>query len=372
MTSVPPRLTTLVRVVANHDGRVSSDAGEDRGALGRTGERSWDLVRSALSTIFQGRLDGGVVRPTGLAVSGRTLASSARCRNGWSWSAAGSPCRRIRCRCSTGRIGRSRSGTPRCRSSCRRGRATSTDAASLAAATSKKPTTAPTAAARRTTARRGREARLRAARGAGAGAGVPLRKISTFATNLLPVAQNPKDEAPDRLPNRKKIRGLDWSGRLDLNQRPLAPQASALPGCATPRYGSCGGQRRNIGPCGRQSENRASALLVQGVLEHLRTPEREHAAGGNLDLLARLRVAADARLLLAHDEVAETRELDLLSALQRVLHRVEYHLDDLGGFLLGEPDFAAHAVDDVCLGHRRKRVHGQRQLGQTPKEKALG
>jgi len=31
-----------------------------------------------------------------------------------------------------------------------------------------------------------------------------------------------------------------WSGRLDLNQRPLAPQASALPGCATPRYGSAG------------------------------------------------------------------------------------------------------------------------------------
>src|SRR5213594_2060242 len=28
---------------------------------------------------------------------------------------------------------------------------------------------------------------------------------------------------------------LDWSGRLDLNQRPPAPQAGALPGCATPR-----------------------------------------------------------------------------------------------------------------------------------------
>src|SRR5512136_2951047 len=26
-----------------------------------------------------------------------------------------------------------------------------------------------------------------------------------------------------------------WSGRLDLNQRLLAPEASALPGCATPR-----------------------------------------------------------------------------------------------------------------------------------------
>ncbi len=33
---------------------------------------------------------------------------------------------------------------------------------------------------------------------------------------------------------------FSWSGRLDLNQRPLAPQASALPGCATPRHGPAG------------------------------------------------------------------------------------------------------------------------------------
>ena len=26
-----------------------------------------------------------------------------------------------------------------------------------------------------------------------------------------------------------------WSGRLDSNQRPPAPKAGALPGCATPR-----------------------------------------------------------------------------------------------------------------------------------------
>ena len=30
-----------------------------------------------------------------------------------------------------------------------------------------------------------------------------------------------------------------WSGRLDSNQRPLDPQSSALPGCATPRYFLC-------------------------------------------------------------------------------------------------------------------------------------
>ena len=29
--------------------------------------------------------------------------------------------------------------------------------------------------------------------------------------------------------------GVDWSGRLDSNQRPSAPKADALPGCATPR-----------------------------------------------------------------------------------------------------------------------------------------
>src|SRR5438270_7251157 len=54
---------------------------------------------------------------------------------------------------------------------------------------------------------------------------VPLRKTGTFATNLLPAAVFPKDEAPDRLAFAKKIRGLQWSGRLDLNQRPLAPHA---------------------------------------------------------------------------------------------------------------------------------------------------
>src|SRR6185295_4725748 len=30
-----------------------------------------------------------------------------------------------------------------------------------------------------------------------------------------------------------------WSGRADLNGRPLAPQASTLPGCATPRRALC-------------------------------------------------------------------------------------------------------------------------------------
>src|SRR2546422_980772 len=34
-----------------------------------------------------------------------------------------------------------------------------------------------------------------------------------------------------------------WSGRPDLNRRPLAPQASALPGCATSRESRLTGHR---------------------------------------------------------------------------------------------------------------------------------
>src|ERR1700723_4253561 len=34
---------------------------------------------------------------------------------------------------------------------------------------------------------------------------------------------------------RSRLERVNWSGRQDSNLRPLAPHASALPGCATPR-----------------------------------------------------------------------------------------------------------------------------------------
>jgi hypothetical protein len=49
-------------------------------------------------------------------------------------------------------------------------------------------------------------------------------------------AKNLKGEGRDPIGNPMQIAAFRWSGRLDLNQRPLAPQASALPGCATPRH----------------------------------------------------------------------------------------------------------------------------------------
>ena len=42
--------------------------------------------------------------------------------------------------------------------------------------------------------------------------------------------------------------GVNWSGREDLNLRPPAPKAGALPGCATPRLGVHSLMPKNIRP----------------------------------------------------------------------------------------------------------------------------
>src|SRR5262249_21176283 len=40
-----------------------------------------------------------------------------------------------------------------------------------------------------------------------------------------------------RQPDPERVKATCWSGRVDLNHRPLGPEPSALPGCATPRGG---------------------------------------------------------------------------------------------------------------------------------------
>ena len=51
-----------------------------------------------------------------------------------------------------------------------------------------------------------------------------------FAANIANESRNEKGQSED-WPNSLIL----WSGRRDSNSRPLAPHASALPGCATPR-----------------------------------------------------------------------------------------------------------------------------------------
>ena len=52
-----------------------------------------------------------------------------------------------------------------------------------------------------------------------------------------------------------------WSGREDLNLRPLAPHASALPGCATPRIAEFGGQK--AGPVSADAHDTRKARKIK-------------------------------------------------------------------------------------------------------------
>src|SRR5690606_33445501 len=68
----------------------------------------------------------------------------------------------------------------------------------------------------------------------------PINKSSRRLTFGLPAAD--KNKKPGAFGYRASFRFRPdksetdiWSGRRDSNSRPLAPHASALPGCATPR-----------------------------------------------------------------------------------------------------------------------------------------
>ena len=63
-----------------------------------------------------------------------------------------------------------------------------------------------------------------------------------FILTVIPIPQQgavkgwfPKMRREDVIPGRQQEQKEEWSGRQDLNLRPHAPQACALPGCATSR-----------------------------------------------------------------------------------------------------------------------------------------
>ena len=53
---------------------------------------------------------------------------------------------------------------------------------------------------------------------------------SVDAVSVTPTYRKPFDMIV------KRVKSEEWSGRLDSNQRPPAPEAGALPDCATPRH----------------------------------------------------------------------------------------------------------------------------------------
>ena len=77
--------------------------------------------------------------------------------------------------------------------------------------------------------------------------------------------------------------GQDWSGRADLNCRPLAPQASALPGCATSRQAQLSTMRisrcQTAGSRGQPAAGSGAEEELPGIRPH--SLRHGHTVGRN-------------------------------------------------------------------------------------------
>src|SRR5206468_9625181 len=73
--------------------------------------------------------------------------------------------------------------------------------------------------------------------------------------------------------------GSEWSGRADLNGRPPAPKAGALPGCATPRLS------RRYGPLTGASSGLCRLTARPGVEGRARPAHRDSAVAETSFLL---------------------------------------------------------------------------------------
>src|SRR6185503_6676295 len=95
--------------------------------------------------------------------------------------------------------------------------------------------------------------------------------------------------------------------------------------------------------------------------------EADRLAGRDRHLDARLRVAPDAALAIAHLEDAEAAQLDPLAARQRVLDRVEDGVDRFGRLDARDVARVGDAVDDVRFDHRLL-LSGRRESSKHPLE----
>src|SRR5439155_1795425 len=88
-----------------------------------------------------------------------------------------------------------------------------------------------------------------------------------------------------------------------------------------------------------------------GRREFLARTEARHLARLDLDLLARLRVAADASLALADRERAEADQRDAIALLQRLGDAVDQRIQRLAGGRLADLRVLGDLVDQIRLVH---------------------
>src|SRR5262249_44657866 len=144
-------------------------------------------------------------------------------------------------------------------------------------------------------------------------------------------------------------------GRRMVRLRPTQPRAlpevKALPGTrVAPRAGASGGVAlvvlRTAAAVGR-------ACTVHPVAQLLAGPEEQPPLRLHRDHLPRLGVAALVALVVLDVKGPKSADLDVFSAAERVLHRLEDGLDRGLGLLLRDAALRHQNVDQVALQHRR-------------------
>src|SRR5512137_1153581 len=119
---------------------------------------------------------------------------------------------------------------------------------------------------------------------------------------------------------------------------------------------------------------RLLALLVEGVLEPLRRGDLDHRLGGDLDGLARGRVAAHARLALLQLHGPKAAQRDLAGRLEALHddfldsgeHGLRLGLRDSGLVGNGGEELSLrHAHVEPSLGHRRETAAKPRRAGES-------
>src|SRR5262245_6800813 len=109
---------------------------------------------------------------------------------------------------------------------------------------------------------------------------------------------------------------------------------------------------------GRGPPARLPVLLLakHRVLQTLREAELAHALGGNLEGLAGLWIATDARLAIREDQLAEARQEEDAALLGFLRRQRERLAEDTFGLSRGEP-FLIRKIRDRCRVRHRLR-HG--------------
>src|SRR5581483_3381077 len=169
-------------------------------------------------------------------------------------------------------------------------------------------------------------------------------------------------------------RRVKWSGRLDLNQRPLAPHASALPGCATPRTAQILRRaltwfKRNFAGAAQELAHRlepGTDVAERGQRLGVRRGELELLVPRPRLLLEALLRAFEGEAILVQQGLDPEHHLDVVLPVHALAGVVLARAKQLElGFPVPE-DVRRHAGDVGHLADPEEQLVGNPRLGAAP------